>query len=667
MIHSRYTLSILITGIFLGLIGILSAQNVSGRYNSIDGLETRISEVEVELSHLAEFTIRGGVGAVGYRSLTPSNSVNPKEWVQIDLLTSAMVDRIVLVPCLWRSPNGQFTADSFPLEFKIIGGSTNDTEGVLLAERNNDLTPYLPRTAPLTIDIPPTRLSWVRIEAERLSPRIWDHNLCLQLAEVLVFEKHRNVALKAQVTASSSEEYTYSARHKNYLVDGFTPYIMNAATGQQSLAFVTGDSTELPATPTISVDLGQSHMITQINLHSTEVSDSVPQTEPNDFGIPRKLQIHAANRLDFSDGQLIAAYEMNSIYDAGPIIMLPIAPTTYRYLRLLVNEPYRHGFAENIYSRIGFAEIEVISDGRNIAQGITADPNFKVDNPARFNDALTDGYNYYGDILPVRDWLEQLSRRHDLENELPQLRTEVKHRYTLQQKNFQRLLWFSAILLLGTVILILIQRMIRQRVVFRTREQIAADLHDELGASLHALSLLSEITENATDKPEKLKNLLQRIRAITQRTVQAARHCTNLLESKELYEDVGEHIRRTSKRMLADLEHEIQIEGAEHLRQLSSRKRIDLCLFHKECLANIIRHSGATTAQTTLIATPKHVSLEIYDNGHGIPDEHLPKSIKRRSQLLGAHIELTSNSDDGTRIALTYRYKHFYLFSLASS
>jgi signal transduction histidine kinase len=573
-----------------------------------------------------------------------------------------MVDRIVLVPCLWRSPNGKLTADSFPLSFKIVGGTESDTTGIVLAERINQRDHYLPRIAPLTINIAPTLLSWVRIEAEVLSPRIWDNNLCLQLAETLIFEGHNNVALKAAACASSSEENAYGARKMAYLVDGFTPYIMNAATGEQSLAFVTRSETNILEPPVILLDLEQQYTITQINLHATEVSDSIPQTEPNDFGIPRKLHITGSNLADHSDAQVLADYEMHSIYDAGPIIMLPTNAQTYRYLRLHIDQPYQDGFGDRSYPRIGFAEIEVISGGVNVAKNKTAYPNFEVDNSARQSSALTDGHNYYGEILPVRDWLEQLSRRHALENELPRLQAELKERYSLQQTNFQRLIWFALSLVVAIVVLLLIQRINYQRAIFHTREQIAADLHDELGANLHALTLLTEITSKSKDQPDQLGRLLERIRTLTQRTARAARHCTNLLESRALYEDVGNHVRRTSKRLLADLEHDIHIEGEAYLRQLSARKRIDLCLFHKECLANIIRHSGATQAQTTLIATPKYVSLDIRDNGHGISDQHLPQSIKRRSRLLGAKVKLSTNHKQGTRITLTYRYKYFYLF-----
>ena len=85
MIHPSYTLRLLTIRMLLSLIGMMNAQIASASYTSIEALETRISEVESELSQLAESTVRGGVGAVGYRSRTPGDAVNPKEWVQVTL------------------------------------------------------------------------------------------------------------------------------------------------------------------------------------------------------------------------------------------------------------------------------------------------------------------------------------------------------------------------------------------------------------------------------------------------------------------------------------------------------------------------------------------------------------------------------------------------------
>jgi cob(I)alamin adenosyltransferase len=60
MIHLSYTLRLLTIRMLLSLISMLNAQGTSANYTSIEALENRISGIESELSHLAEFTIRGG-------------------------------------------------------------------------------------------------------------------------------------------------------------------------------------------------------------------------------------------------------------------------------------------------------------------------------------------------------------------------------------------------------------------------------------------------------------------------------------------------------------------------------------------------------------------------------------------------------------------------------
>jgi signal transduction histidine kinase len=48
-----------------------------------------------------------------------------------------------------------------------------------------------------------------------------------------------------------------------------------------------------------------------------------------------------------------------------------------------------------------------------------------------------------------------------------------------------------------------------QRVIDETRKRIAADLHDELGADLHAIGLLSDLALSARAAPERLGDLLR--------------------------------------------------------------------------------------------------------------------------------------------------------------
>jgi signal transduction histidine kinase len=624
--------------------------------SSTTQLEARLDAIDAQLLTLAGFNMRSGVGAIGYRSYNLIPDIN--EWVQVELKAPTQIDQIILVPSLARGPASQAQADAFPVEFNVVVGQAGDSTGTVIAHFTAD-DQLLPRVAPIVISFPPMEATWIRIEALILSPRAWDNIDSFQLSEVLIFSGQENVAFHQPVKARSSDDYNTSY-HRRYLVDGFMPYLMAANQGKQSVAFVSEPNPGV--TPTIHIDLETPQTLDQINLHSIEVSNKIPQSLPNDFATPRGIIVEGALKPDFSDAVQLVEYQVHSIYDAGPIMTRHFPATTCRYIRLIVTEPSFNPQNIKVRTKIGFAEVELLSQGKNIAKGRPASSNFKLESQTRSFESLTDGRNFYGDILPLRDWMEQLALRHELQTERPRIETELKQRYARQKTNFNRLLLSFAALLTGTIIMILVDRIIRQRAIHRTREHIAADLHDELGANLHALGLLSDLTRKSKGTPDKLDKLLQRIRGLTERTGAAARYCTDMLEAKELYEHVPDQMRRSSSRILQGFDHKLTFEGEAELHRLSPRKRIDLCLFHKECLTNILRHSGATQVTTHLVANKKKVDLVITDNGQGLgstPENDVPRSIKRRSRLLGSKIQVETPKEGGTRITLRLNLKRF--------
>jgi signal transduction histidine kinase len=89
---------------------------------------------------------------------------------------------------------------------------------------------------------------------------------------------------------------------------------------------------------------------------------------------------------------------------------------------------------------------------------------------------------------------------------------------------------------------------------------------------------------------------------------------------------------------------------------LKNRRRIDLILFHKECLANIVRHSQATRVDTLVCATKKAITVSITDNGQGSLTE-VPASLARRAKLMRAQASIDHLSKDGTAITLTLKLR----------
>ena len=223
------------------------------------------------------------------------------------------------------------------------------------------------------------------------------------------------------------------------------------------------------------------------------------------------------------------------------------------------------------------------------------------------------------------------------------------------------MIYLTVLLAFGAVVIILVDRLMRQRAIEQTRKRIAADLHDELGADLHAIGLLSDLASDKRSDPEKLGDILQRMRNLTERTATAARDCTNLLEAKGLHGDLVADIRRTTIRLLADLKYDLKFSGEETLQNLKPRQRVDLSLFYQECLTNIIRHSGATRAQIFLTASPSEILLQVSDNGSGLAGQ-IPASLKRRARLLGGQVQLVSSELKGAGVSLRVKRSRFRFF-----
>ncbi|CAA6689494.1 MULTISPECIES: ATP-binding protein [unclassified Lentimonas] len=621
---------------------------------SLSQLEQRLTDIDAALSSLAPTTMRSGVGAVGYQSAAHIEA-NHTEWVQIDLGAEFPIDQIVLVPTIARDPENGLQASGFPLEFRILAGTAN-TNRVLASFTVED--GLLPRIAPVTIPVDHLAASWIRLEATLLSPRSWaNQRHALKLSEMMVFSGKRNVALQKPVEASSSFR-SNSGRHERYLVDGFIPYLMDAAHGEKSAARSLGINRKV-GDRSLTIDLGAPTMVNQINLHAVDLSRTVPEAATNDYAFPRRLRITGANDPDFAEQTLLFEYERASIYDAGPITMRSFPETRCRYVRMTVLEDPTSTDLENKKARIGFAEIEILSDGENKALGQPVTAGDGLQDTELTLQRMTDGRNFYGDILPTRDWMNQLARRHELESERPRVMAELTHRYERQKTTLKLATWIIALLLGGGIVLVLIQQILRQRAVFKTRERIAANLHDELGANLHAIGLLGDTVQkvveqkNASEEWSDLIEIVGDIRELTEETGATARFCTNMLEADGIYQNLVNDMKRMADRLLADLNHDFSILNGHRLNRFQANRRIDLMLFYKESLTNIIRHSNATAVSTTLSIEKKEIFLSICDNGRGTQGQ-VPPSLKRRARLLGGNVTAESTVDGGTCITIRF-------------
>jgi signal transduction histidine kinase/ligand-binding sensor domain-containing protein len=247
------------------------------------------------------------------------------------------------------------------------------------------------------------------------------------------------------------------------------------------------------------------------------------------------------------------------------------------------------------------------------------------------------------------------------------------------QPHFYERAWFSAALgLAGVALVALLVRQVvvrklrrqleyleRQRAVERDRTRIAKDIHDDLGAGLTHITLLSEL---ARRDPEQAGANLERITSSARRLTKAMdeivwavdpQHDTiaRLMDYISAYSE--DFLRVAGVRCRMDMPVELPAT------RVDAELRYNLFLALKETLNNIVKHAHATEVWLRLRLSPGRLTLEVEDNGHGLNgsvngavSERLSSgsglgNLGKRLEAIGGRCEIHSQPGHGTRVEMT--------------
>ena len=199
----------------------------------------------------------------------------------------------------------------------------------------------------------------------------------------------------------------------------------------------------------------------------------------------------------------------------------------------------------------------------------------------------------------------------------------------------------------------------RERALEHERSRIARDMHDEVGARLTQISLLSALaTGNAEDATEiraqnqKISSLACDVVRSLDGIVWAVRPQNDNLES--LVEYLGNAARGLCEgsgvRCWFSTPPDVPALG------ISATLRHNLLLACREAVNNVLKHSGATELRMTIRLDPGRLTVEIADNGRGfdVPAGEGKKSgllnLRVRLAEIGGHCEFHSAASGGTRV-----------------
>lgn len=153
----------------------------------------------------------------------------------------------------------------------------------------------------------------------------------------------------------------------------------------------------------------------------------------------------------------------------------------------------------------------------------------------------------------------------------------------------------------------------------RERSRIARELHAGAGQPLAGIKLNLELLDQCfDDMPPRGREALERVRKLADQALEQVRAVSHSLHPPA-WQDLtaAEAIRRLIESSGLETSMAVQAEIEPLAAEPPHSSKIALYRCAQECIANIIRHSGATRVRISLKTRGSMLELRIEDNGHG--------------------------------------------------
>ena len=193
------------------------------------------------------------------------------------------------------------------------------------------------------------------------------------------------------------------------------------------------------------------------------------------------------------------------------------------------------------------------------------------------------------------------------------------------------------------------------------RNQIASDLHDDIGSNLSSIALLAELGRSEIDEPDLARSEFEQIKMTADQTVESMKDIVWLIRpGDETWNELLSRFRETAAQLLKNQDYEFAVQGEDDTEVVPLGFRRDLFLIFKEVLNNIVKHAEASKVEIHFTLEKKRLLLAVRDNGLGFSESGEDfrhgnglRNIQQRARHLGAEIDVKSKEGEGTLVELT--------------
>lgn len=579
------------------------------------------------------------------------------KWVQVDLGEHVMPDAVALFPVTVQIEDDPVVGYGFPRRFRIdISDDPNfgDYKYETIVDYR-DTSRYTPKEAPFFTPVNGLGGRYIRvtpITMWRPDGEGGTGEEVLALAELMVIKGKRNIAQGKTVTALDwSERANFWSRR--YLTDGRTP--LGYPIGLEASPTL-GYRCDSPKATSrwVQIDLEESMPVSEIRLIPANPPNVVP--DPT-LEFPSQFRIEISDSPDMRQADAVAKVLPGQLPKPGNNAVILTAGAGYgRYVRLTAE---RRGEGPLSFA---LAEMQIFSENQNVATGKLVTAEESVEGNGWSRKALVDGYGSRNQLSDFPEWLEALSTRGEL---IREWREKEQQRLDQVESTVAKGIRWIGSGTGGLVLLIIVGltrgRARRRKDLEALRQQIASDLHDDIGSNLSSIALLAELGSSEADEPELVREELGEIKRTADKTVESMRDIVWLIRpGEETWKQMIARFRETAAKLLRTHEYRFETRGTMHEERLPLDFKRDLFLMYKEILNNIVRHAEAKRVEIELETRRGRLLLRIADDGRGFNnlDQNFRegnglKNLRRRAHALGGNLKVRSAAGEGTTIQLS--------------
>lgn len=208
-----------------------------------------------------------------------------------------------------------------------------------------------------------------------------------------------------------------------------------------------------------------------------------------------------------------------------------------------------------------------------------------------------------------------------------------------------------------------VQALERQAALDRERARIARDIHDDLGASLTQMTLLTGLTLRGDSAPEQINTHLRQLSSTVRQVTDSLDEIVWAVNPRnDTLPHMVNYLGKFALGFLrtAGVRCSVDLPERPPPHPLSAEARHNLFLVAKEALNNSVRHAHATEIGLAVTLADGALKITVQDNGRGLDsatDEEGAdglRNMRERMESIGGRFDVESRPGAGTRIVMVY-------------